>query len=624
MLPNSDHHVIHLKYRPDIDGLRAIAVLAVICFHFFPNFLPGGFVGVDVFYVISGYLISSIIFKNLHHESFSFIDFYNRRIRRIFPSLIPVLLACFVFGWFALFTSEYKELGKQIAGGAAFISNFIFWNEAGYFDTSSSTKPLLHLWSLGIEEQFYFIWPILIWMFWKSRINFLLLTLAIGIASFAVNIYTVNGDQVAAFYSPLSRFWELMIGSVLAYLSINHSRFIKPLNANLRAIMGLIIIAIGFTLIDNKHLYPSWWALLPTIGAFFLISAPQDAWINKTILSSSPLVKIGLISYPLYLWHWPLISFATILESGTPSVTYRIILFLMTFVLAYLSYVLIERPINSNRSKFISWGILVPIMMIIGFLGYNAFSRGGYEFREKAAIRSVAGGEAQKDENCSKLFEKYDLTFCRLHDANKTLNVALIGDSHANQHWPGLSDYYAKSNKNLILLGWAGAKAIYLPDSSNINQRRFNKLLVEIASNPSIDTVVLSFRQPFYNETSFDVGLKGVVNLMQKNGKKVVFILDNPALNFDPVSCVGLPPIRPILNKECTMAVTDFPPFYLPVRNKIISTLNSIPNVMIFDPLSIICDDNICRIRRDDLILYFNSGYISQKGDLYLFRKYKF
>jgi peptidoglycan/LPS O-acetylase OafA/YrhL len=624
MLSNNSHHVIHLKYRPDIDGLRGVAVLAVICFHYFPNLLPGGFVGVDVFYVISGYLISSIVFKNLNHESFSFVDFYNRRIRRIFPSLISVLLASFVFGWFALFTREYKELGKQIAGGAAFISNFIFWNEAGYFDTASSTKPLLHLWSLGVEEQFYFIWPILIWMFWKSRVNLLLLTSAIGIASFAVNIYTVNDDQVAAFYSPLSRFWELMVGSVLAYLSIHHSRFMKPSNANLRAIAGLIIIVIGCTFVDNKFLYPGWWALLPTIGAFLLISAPEDAWINKKILSSALLVRIGLISYPLYLWHWPLISFATILQSGTPSVTYRITLIVLSFVLAYLSYALIEKPIKKNPSQLISWGILVPTMLITGILGYNAVGRGGYEFREKAAIRSVAGGEAQKDESCSKLFEKYDLTFCRLHDANRVFNVALVGDSHANQHWPGLSNYYAKSNHNLILLGWAGAKAIYLPDSSNIYQKRFNKLLVELASNPSIETIVLSFRQPYYNDKSFEDGLKGVVNLMQKNGKKVVFILDNPALNFDPVSCVGLPPIRPILNKECTMAVTDFQPFYLPVRNRIIRTLNAIPNVMIFDTLPIICDDKICRVRRDDLILYFNSGYMSQKGDMYLFKNYKY
>jgi peptidoglycan/LPS O-acetylase OafA/YrhL len=177
-------HLTHPKYRADIDGLRAIAVLSVVCFHAFPVRLKGGFIGVDIFFVISGYLISTIIFDNLERDSFSFVEFYSRRIKRIFPALLLVLIACLAFGWFALLADEYKQLGKHIAAGAGFVSNFVFWNESGYFDNAAETKPLLHLWTLGIEEQFYIIWPLLLWAAWKRKFNLLTITLVIAIISF--------------------------------------------------------------------------------------------------------------------------------------------------------------------------------------------------------------------------------------------------------------------------------------------------------------------------------------------------------------------------------------------------------------------------------------------------------
>jgi peptidoglycan/LPS O-acetylase OafA/YrhL len=164
----------HPKYRPDIDGLRAIAVLSVIGFHAFPEWIKGGFIGVDIFFVISGYLISTIIIENLKNDSFSFVDFYSRRIRRIFPALLLVLIASYAVGWFTLLAEEYAQLGKHIAAGAGFVSNLVLWNESGYFDAASDTKPLLHLWSLGVEEQFYVIWPLLMWITWKRKLNFLI------------------------------------------------------------------------------------------------------------------------------------------------------------------------------------------------------------------------------------------------------------------------------------------------------------------------------------------------------------------------------------------------------------------------------------------------------------------
>ncbi|HHF7373410.1 TPA: acyltransferase family protein, partial [Legionella bozemanae] len=207
----------HLNYRPDIDGLRAIAVLSVVGFHVFPTLIKGGFIGVDIFFVISGFLISSIIFNNLTNNNFNIFEFYSRRIKRIFPALLITLLACFIVGWFILFPHEYAQLGKHVLSGAGFFSNFTFWFEAGYFDNLAETKPLLHLWSLGVEEQYYIIWPLLLWLIWKKPPIIPGVLSIIFMASLIINIRVVHHDLVAAFYSPQTRFWELVAGSFLAY-----------------------------------------------------------------------------------------------------------------------------------------------------------------------------------------------------------------------------------------------------------------------------------------------------------------------------------------------------------------------------------------------------------------------
>ncbi len=210
-------HLSHPKYRPDIDGLRAVAVLSVVAFHAFPAWMKGGFIGVDVFFVISGFLITTIIFENLDRGTFSFAEFYARRIKRIFPALLLVLVASFAFGWFSLLADEYKQLGKHIAAGAGFVSNLVLWSELGYFDNSAETKPLLHLWSLGIEEQFYIAWPFFLWLAWKRNFSFLTLTILVAFLSFYLNFNGIKKDAVATFYSPQTRFWELLAGSILAW-----------------------------------------------------------------------------------------------------------------------------------------------------------------------------------------------------------------------------------------------------------------------------------------------------------------------------------------------------------------------------------------------------------------------
>jgi len=234
----------HSKYRPDIDGLRAVAVLLVVAHHAFPHWLTGGFVGVDVFFVISGFLISTIVFENLERGTFSFGEFYYRRVRRIIPSLIVVMAAVLILGWLLLAPGDYKRLGLHVVGGAGFLSNFLLWHEGGYFDVVSSRKPLLHLWTLGVEEQFYLLWPLLLFIGWRLRANLLVVTLLVAGASFAFNIALRRIDPVGLYYSPLTRFWELLSGAALSRLMLQ-----KPSQVHIRGVVNDVASGVGIIFI---------------------------------------------------------------------------------------------------------------------------------------------------------------------------------------------------------------------------------------------------------------------------------------------------------------------------------------------------------------------------------------
>lgn len=435
----NQQYSIHPKYRPDIDGLRAIAILSVVGFHAFPEWVKGGFVGVDIFFVISGFLISSIIFGNLEKNTFNYYDFYARRIKRIFPALILVLVASYAAGWYLLLPDEFKQLGKHIAAGAGFVSNLVLWNEAGYFDKASYTKPLLHLWSLGIEEQFYIFWPLLLGLVWKYRLNFLAITILIAAASFAVNVFTVSSDQVADFYSPLSRFWELMIGGMLAYLTL-HKPHHLPKDTNLQSMLGLLLIVIAVASIDQQRAFPGWWALLPTLGAFLVISAQPTAWVNRHFLGNRVLVWIGLISYPLYLWHWTILSFLRITESGIPPIRVRIAAVLASLFLAWLTYWAIERPIRFKAKGNRIVVVLCALLALIAFIGFNTYQRDGLSFRMMQISPELMGYKPD-------LAKNFRLGQCFLEDSDQFSAVCLEqkrpliflwGDSHAAALYAGL------------------------------------------------------------------------------------------------------------------------------------------------------------------------------------------
>lgn len=378
----------HPKYRPDIDGLRSVAVLSVVTFHAFPEWMPGGFIGVDIFFVISGYLISTIIFDNLRKGTFSFVEFYARRIRRIFPALILVLFSTLLFGWLVLLPDELNQLGKHAAAGAGFYSNFALWQEAGYFDKSSDAKPLLHLWSLAIEEQFYIIWPFVLWIGWKGRINLFIVIALIGSISFYLNVAGVNTDSVASFYSPQTRFWELLCGSALAWHSINGSEkyfyglpeskkwiidFIhtnRTIIMNVFSISGLIFLTFGFWKITTDMKFPGGWAVVPVLGSVLIIWACPVAWFNRVVLSNRLFVWFGLISFPLYLWHWPILSFARIIEGGVPSRDIRIAAVSLAIFLAWMTFEFIEKPVRfGNIYPKFKVSLLSGLMIFLAMIG---------------------------------------------------------------------------------------------------------------------------------------------------------------------------------------------------------------------------------------------------------------
>lgn len=388
------------KYRADIDGLRGIAVLAVVGFHVFPNWLKGGFIGVDIFFVISGYLISTIIFESLYQKTFSFIDFYSRRIRRIFPALLLVLTFNMLLGWYILMPEEYKQLGKHIAGGAGFVSNFVLWRESGYFDTAAEFKPLLHLWTLGIEEQYYIVWPLVLWFCWKKNIDMLIVAVSICLLSFIFNIYEMSVDRAGAFYSPLTRIWELMIGSVFAFIKIHKYDYECKFNYryksssykygraflvmtkcknsdNWKSFLGIFLLTICMIFVSKDSYFPGWWALLPTVGAVLIISSSPEVWINRNLLSNKILVQIGLISFPLYLWHWPLLAFLRIIGVEEPSVKQRMVLIIGSVLISILTYRIIEKPIRLRANFNFKNGILLSAMVFVGVFGYYCYRNDG-------------------------------------------------------------------------------------------------------------------------------------------------------------------------------------------------------------------------------------------------------
>jgi peptidoglycan/LPS O-acetylase OafA/YrhL len=372
-------------YRADIDGLRAVSILLVIGYH--AQWIPGGFVGVDIFFVISGFLITRIILTQARDGTFSSLDFYARRVRRIFPALIAVLVVTYVTGWFVLLPKGFSLLGENIAASAVFASNLFQLTQAGYFAPDAADNPLLHLWSLGIEEQFYIFWPPVLLMIFKSkRRPFWMATIAV--VSFSAGLMIFFGYKAWAFYSPASRAWELLAGGMIAdwYINRPEPNPRPPGFDNLFATIGIVAILLAAVLLDADSLFPGLYALPPVLGAGLIIVSP-NSWINRNILSIRPMVLTGWISYPLYLWHWPLLCYLSILRNGVPNLLEICGAIAVADILAWLTFYFVEIPFRRQPNAVLK---LSFALIAVGMAGILTITASGFSFRFSPEIRDIA------------------------------------------------------------------------------------------------------------------------------------------------------------------------------------------------------------------------------------------
>ena len=459
-----------LEYRADIDGLRAIAVLPVVAFHAFPESMTGGFIGVDVFFVISGFLISSLILNGLDHGTFSFRDFFARRILRILPGLLVVLIASLLVGWWVLFPDEYAHLGKHVAAGTGFVSNLVLWSEAGYFDASALTKPLLHLWSLGIEEQYYLVWPLVLWLAWH-HIPRLLLSLTVVFALVSYHLSTVQGNQAAAFFNPANRFWELWVGSALAlllrhdtsswttFLLFRQSPRMRRTFANILSVCGCVILAWGFWHIDEHMLFPGPWALVPVLSTVLVIAAGPHAWVNRVVLSRSLLVWFGLISFALYLWHWPILTLARIVSFDPLSSIARMGLVVLSVLLAWVTYVFVERPVRRTSRARLHILLLAGMLGLTFAFGYLTYAHAGWTHRGISQHKALVAPEAKMREN--RLLDTFQTFTAHQRGESSKPVILIIGDSYLPAWSVALSAYIDQDRYDILSLSYLDCTVVH-------------------------------------------------------------------------------------------------------------------------------------------------------------------
>ena len=623
----------HPKYRPDIDGLRAVAVLSVVIYHAFPDAMKAGFMGVDIFFVISGYLISSIIFENIDRGSFSFAEFYGRRIKRIFPALTLVLLSCFVFGWFGLLGDEFKQLGKHMAAGAGFVSNFFLWQEVGYFNNAAETKPLLHLWSLAIEEQFYIVWPLIVWLTWKRKWLFLSVFIGLGVASFAYNVHMVRLDPTATFYSPATRVWELLAGVLLAYLKVRPTAW-QPSQRQLHiaSTMGLALLIFGLYRIDKGRPYPGTWALLPILGSFLLIFAGPTAWFNRFVLSNRVLVWVGLISFPLYLWHWPILSFMRIVESEAPAPYFRNLAILASVLLAWLTYYFVEKPIRSGNKSTLKIVSLTGFIATLGVMGWLVFQSNGLTNRVAAKTEgeNVWHNMAFRG-SCNNITHAADQDdWCNMGNApTLPATTLLIGDSVGNGFAPMLQTYAEQGHDSSFIFKQLGRGACHgLP---NIGMQHCNDLVsaadAYISKTPSIHTIIMASNWPIYTSgfkrdglsdvsaEQFNAAFQQRLIHYQNQGKRVI-VFWAPPVGANPRACV-VRPLRLTDRNSCTFTLAEATNNEHNYRDDFSIFLKS-RKVTTFDPFKYLCDDKTCKITDGKHIYYLDHEHFSIFGGQYL------
>lgn len=566
-----------MVYRREIDGLRALAVVPVILFHAGFQTFSGGYVGVDVFFVISGYLITSIIAAEKDAGKFTLAGFYERRARRILPALFLVMLACLPFAWLWLLPDDLHAFATSLAGVAAFSSNFIFLHRGGYFGTKAELSPMLHTWSLAVEEQYYLLFPLFLMLAWRWGKKWVVTLLAVAaVLSLGLAQWGSINMPMAAFYLLPTRGWELLIGAFAAlFLHGKPSSESGSSVTQVAAVAGLALIIGSALFFDKQTPFPGFYALVPTVGAVLIILFATDKTVVGRFLGNKLLVGIGLVSYSAYLWHQPIFAFARLRTGDAPDRVLFVALTLVAFVAAYFSWKHVEAPFRDkrrfSRGRIFAYGAVGSLCFVA--VALLVLARQGLPERFPQMASFWRDGDWPpsffREEACADKYGREDESYCRVFDVRKPVTDALIGDSHANHFFPGLAAYLGKRDRNLILRGSGGCPPFLDVDRGNLLEdgvsrcySRTNTQYLAILGNPTIKTVYLSFQHSMYfrdeiqfhdivgelsNQVPRDEFLYRVLVRTVKRfaaaGKSVVFLYDMPDFKRgEPLHCLSSPP----------------------------------------------------------------------------------
>jgi peptidoglycan/LPS O-acetylase OafA/YrhL len=640
-----------IRYRPDIDGLRALAVLPVVLYHFQIWPFTGGFVGVDIFFVISGYLITSLIHGEMEQGSFTIVHFYERRIRRIFPALFAVIAVSCVGAAILLFPIDLIRFGHSVMATVVFGSNFLFKNAAGYFDTVAERKPLLHTWSLAVEEQFYVVFPAILFLLRRAgqRAQFWVIA-AILVASLTLSIHQVKTAPETAFYLLPDRAWELMLGAILAI-----GNFPLPSRRWLREILALIgvaLIAFAVFTYNTETPFPGLTAIPPCLGAALLIYAGSGGTsVIGATLSSAPLVGVGLISYSFYLWHWPLRVFGQYAVFRPLMLWEKAALIALSALLAYLSWRFVERPFR-GRNEFFSRRMIFTLAAIASVVlfaaGYAVTMNHGLTFRYPKPVQLILKQAIRKPppkrDACfgKPLLKSKDGLICTFGVRDAKPSFAFWGDSHAMMLLPVIGDRALATHKQALLIKHGACRpALGVESSRSSDCDKVNrKGLAAIEATPSISEVILAGRwamsadgRPAPHEDGatefitdkdhktyslasnaivFANGLDALVAKLTADHKKVIIISSVPE--------IGWPVPETLARIAVSHSALDIRPTVAEFRARQAAVLKTFADlhrkygVTVVYPDSILCASGRCMVRSNGLPIYIDPDHLTQAG----------
>ncbi|MBR2692330.1 MAG: acyltransferase family protein [Aquamicrobium sp.] len=614
-----------MEKRTDIEGLRAIAVSSVLLFHYDRSWLPGGFVGVDVFFVISGYLITKRLEESIARNNGRLLpvlfDFYGRRIRRIYPALLAVLATTLAVGWFFLIPDDYALTGESAAYAAVGAGNlFYYWN-TGYFDRSAELQLLLHTWSLGAEEQFYLVWPFLLFTLLtgvKSRGWVAVAISALIVVGLLYSARTVTVAPKSAFYLPFARAWELGAGALIAFLPTISNRWLSEVFG----LAGAVLIGISLYLLHGTETSLGFW-MVPVVLGSVLIIAPKTKTRVAEALSRRPFVAVGQISYSLYLWHWPIITFYRIANmEQQPSGLAVLVLLFLTFVVSIASYRYIEQPF---RKLPIGRALAtIPVAAAVVAAGLVIDSQSGVPWRlspEATAMIASAKDYSGSRPKCHRDDDRNPPPeqSCVFGSPNVLPAIAVWSDSHGVELADALGQLGEAKNRSILSLTYSScppALGYVSPDQKKC--REFNQSAVQfLVQNANIKTVVLTAFYEYYLSTpdraTFRTGLEDSISRLQASGKKIVVVASNPTPGYSlPHAASRLAMVKP--NAVINLSVSDHRKTSGEARAMLDSIAARYKNVSIIDPADMLCGGSICQMIRDKRPILFDDNHLTLSG----------